>query len=108
MEGNQSTGISFGLEHLMLLTNLVVQIEKYLVVSLDQDSKAIQIAKNLRQQGKITSLFFGKPNKAMDYANSYGYKQVIFVGEKEVQEKKYKIKNMTTGKEINLVIQKKV
>ena len=106
INNNQSTGISFGLEPLMLLTNLEVQFDKYLVVSLDQDTKAIQLAKQLRQQGKITSLFFGKPSKAMEYANSYGIKKVLFVGKKEVQQKKFKIKDMQTGKEKILTITK--
>ncbi|MBT4377101.1 hypothetical protein HOD29_07040 [archaeon] len=103
---NQATGISFGIEPLMLLTNLKFDLEKFLVVSLNQDKKAIQLSKQLRKQGKNTSVYFGKPNKAMAYANSYNFKKVIFVGEKEVQKKKFKIKNLDTGKEINLVISK--
>ena len=103
---NPATGISFGIEPLMLLTNLKFDLEKFLVVSLNQDKKAIQLSKQLRKQGKNTSVYFGKPNKAMAYANSYNFKKVIFVGEKEVQKKKFKIKNLDTGKEINLVISK--
>jgi len=106
VEGNQATGISFGLEPLMLLTNLKFNLERTLIVSLNQDKKAIQLSKQLRKQGKNTSVYFGKPNKAMEYANSYGFQKVIFVGEKEVQKKKYKIKNLKTGKEITLTLER--
>jgi len=42
---------------------------------------------------------YGKPGKALDYANSYRIKYVIFVGEDEVKKKKYKLKDMASGKE---------
>ena len=50
--------------------------------------------------------YFGKPSKALEYANSYGMKKVLFVGKKEIQKKKIKVKNMLTGKEITLTIEK--
>jgi histidyl-tRNA synthetase len=107
IENNQATGISFGLEPLMLLSPLKLEIEKYLIVSLDQDKKAIELAKKLRNEGKVVSMFYGKPSKALDYANSYRIKKVIFVGKKEVEKKKYMVKNMQTGKEVLLTIEKK-
>jgi histidyl-tRNA synthetase len=100
--GIQSTGISFGLERLSALANLKLQLEKYLVVSLGEDKKTIEIARKLRKNGKIVSIFYGKPSKALDYANSYKINNVIFVGEKEVKKKIFKIKIMSTGKEIAL------
>lgn len=107
VENNQATGISFGLEPLMLLSPLKLEIDKYLIVSLDQDKKSIELARKLRSKGKIVSIFYGKPSKALDYANSYKIKKVIFVGKKEVEKKKYMIKDMQTGKEILLTIEKK-
>jgi histidyl-tRNA synthetase len=103
---NQSTGISFGIEPLMLLTKLKFNLEKFLVVSLNQDKKAIQLSKQLRKQGKNTSIYFGKPNKALAYANAYKFTKVIFVGEKEVEKKMFKIKNLETGKEVTLTLTK--
>ncbi len=109
----QCTGISFGLERLSSLAKIKPEQEKYLVVSLNQDSQkskisnpasmknqeeAIKLANKLRKD-KIVSIFYGKPSKALDYANSYDYNKVIFVGEKEVKAKKFKIKDMKTGKE---------
>jgi len=102
-----ATGISFSIERLMAVTNIAIKIDKTLIVSLNKDLKAISLSKQLRKQGKNTSVYFGKPSKALEYANSYGFNQVIFVGEKEVEKKKFKVKNLLTGKEITLVIEKK-
>ena len=107
VEKNQAMGISFGLEPLMLLSPLKIQLEKYLIVSLDEDKPAIQLARKLRKQGKNVSMYYGKPSKALDYANAYKIKKVIFVGKKEVEKKKFLIKNMITGKETILIIEKK-
>jgi histidyl-tRNA synthetase len=100
----QSSGISFGLDRLQLVTKMIVDIEKYLVVSLNQDKKAIAVAKQLRAKGKNASVYFGKPSKALEYANTYGIKKVIFVGEEEVKKKIIKIKDMISGKERSVVI----
>ena len=50
---------------------------------MNQDDKAIEIAKQLRSQGNNASVFFGKLNKAFEYAEAYGMKKIIFVGKKE-------------------------
>ena len=106
VDGVESTGLSFSIERLMAVTNAIIDIEKILVVSLDEDKNAIDVAEKLRKSGKNASVYFGKPGKALEYANSYGIKKVIFVGKKEVEEKKIKIKNMLTGKEVTLTITK--
>ena len=103
-EGNQSTGISFGLERLTTLAK--IDLEKnnsVLVISLNQDKEAINLAEKLRKKGNNVSVYYGKPSKALSYANAYEIDEAIFVGEKEVQDKKFKIKNMKTGKEKELV-----
>jgi len=102
VEGTQSTGISFSIERLMAVTNMVIDIGKMLVVSLEKDKEAIKLAERLRKQGKNVSVFFGKPSKALEYANFYGIKKVIFVGAQEIKKKKFKIKIMKTGKEVLL------
>ncbi|MCA9488111.1 MAG: ATP phosphoribosyltransferase regulatory subunit [Nanoarchaeota archaeon] len=106
IDGTPSTGISFSIERLMAVSKIIPELERILIVSLDQDKKTIDLSKNLRKQGKNVSVFFGKPNKAMEYANSYGIKKVIFVGKKEVQEKKFLIKDLQTGKQKILTIKK--
>ncbi|MFA5953261.1 MAG: ATP phosphoribosyltransferase regulatory subunit [Candidatus Pacearchaeota archaeon] len=107
VNGIQSTGISFSIERLMVVTNILINLERILIVSLDQDKKAIELANKLRKSGKNASVYFGNPSKALQYANSYGIKKVIFVGTKEVQQKKFLIKDMKTGKQKILTISKK-
>ncbi len=94
-----ATGISFSIERLMAVTKVLIDIDKTLIVSLNQDKRAIALAKKLRKSGKNVSIYFGKPSKALEYANSYGIKKVILVGAKEVKVKRFKIKDMKTGKE---------
>jgi len=98
----QCTGISFGIERLCAVSNLAVNLEKYLIVSLEQDREAIKLAQKLRRQNKIVSMYYGKPSKALEYANAYGFQKVIFVGVQEVRTNKFKVKIMKTGKEILL------
>jgi histidyl-tRNA synthetase len=104
--GFQCTGISFGLERISNLFELKEDsaIEKYLVISLEQDKEAIKLVQNLREKGKSVQIYYGKPSKALDYANSYGINNVIFVGSDEVKAKKFKVKDMKSGKEKELKI----
>ncbi len=99
INGKKATGISFGLDRISQLAQIKLQREKFLVVSLEQDEEAIKVVRILRKQGKNASIFYGKPTKALEFANSYDYGNVIFVGEKEVRAKRYKVKDMKSGKE---------
>lgn len=96
---NQSTGISFGLERLSTISKLKDKSDKYLIVSLEQDKAAINLAQKLRSKNKGVTVYYGKPSKALEYANSYNINQVIFVGEKEVKSKKFEVKDMISGRE---------
>ncbi len=97
--GIQCSGISFGLDRISSLAKMETKKERYLVVSLDEDKEAINLVKKLREGNKIAEIYYGKPTKALEYANSYKISKVIFIGEKEVKEKKFKVKDMETGKE---------
>jgi len=108
VNGIQSTGISFGLDRLELLTSINKNKKKLLVISLNQDKKAIAIADTVRKNGIACSLFYGKPGKALDYANSYKINYVVFVGENEVKKKKFTLKDMNSGKEWQVVEQELV
>ena len=107
-EGIQCTGISFGLDRLSSVAKIEDNRNKVLIVSLNEDKKSIEIAKKLRNLGNIVSIFYGKPSKALEYANSYKIQQVIFVGAKEVKQKKFKVKDMKTGREKVLVLEKRI
>jgi histidyl-tRNA synthetase len=102
----QCTGISLGLDRLSSLAKIKQIKNKILIVSLNEDEQAIKIANKLRKLNNIVSIFYGKPSKALDYANSYKFNQTIFVGAKEVKQKKFKVKDMKTGKEKTLTMEK--
>jgi len=104
VENNQATGISLGLEPLMLIEKFKFSDERYLVVSLEQDKKALELVKKLRKGGKKVSVYYGKPSKALEYADSYGFGRVVFVGEREVESREFKVKDMVSGKEEALKI----
>ena len=100
----QFTGISFGLDRLAQIAKIKTEKEDYLVVSLEQDREAIQLAQKFRKQGRNVTIYYGKPSKALEYANSKKINSVIFVGEKEIKTKKFMVKDMKTGEEIGLKI----
>ncbi len=99
----QSTGISFGIERLSQLAKIIPETIDYLILSLGKDKEAIQITEKLREKDNKVQLMMDKsPSKAMEYANTKKIENVIFIGEEEVKSKKFKIKNMKTGKENTL------
>jgi len=98
-KGVQCTGISFGLERVCVVSKIDIKREKYLVISLKQDEEAIKIAQKLRAKDKIVSIYYGKPSRALQYADSYGFDNVVFVGKKEVKLGKFKLRDMKTGRE---------
>ena len=86
----------------MLVSKIKSEDEKTLIISLKQDREAIRLAQKLRKKNHVVSIYYGKPSKALDYANSCNFQKVIFVGNKEVKAKKFKVKDMKTGKETGL------
>lgn len=101
----QSTGISFGLEPIFLVSEIEGDPIDYLILSLNQDKESIKIANTLRNKNKKVQLMMDKTlKKALDYANSKEISKVIVVGENEVKSEKVKIKNMNSGKEKEILI----
>lgn len=98
--GIQSFGFGLGLERLSQLAKIKLDDKKILVISLGQDEKAISLAEKLRKNKLSASLWLEKGlSKALDYANSYSYSFVIFIGSDEVKKKKVKLRDMRSGKE---------
>jgi len=100
-EFNGVKGIGFGvsLMRLSLVSKIDVGDFGVLIISLNQDKKAIEIASKLRDGGVRVQIYYGRPGKALDYANSKGINKVVFVGGEEVKSGKYKVKDMVSGKE---------
>ena len=96
----QSTGISLGFEPIFLLAKTKPDYIDYLLISLDQNKKTIQLADSLRGVGNSVQILLDKTlKKAMEYANVKKVKKVIVIGANEVKAKKYKVKDMVSGKE---------
>jgi histidyl-tRNA synthetase len=96
----EATGISFGIEPIMILTNTQGKNTKVQIISAGQDKESIQLTKKIRKKGIATNLILDKTiSKALEYANNKNIENIIILGKKEVEEKKYTIKNMKTGKE---------
>lgn len=100
-----AVGISFGLDRIAEISRLDPAFVKYLVVSMNKDKEAIEITEKLREKYS-TILMFGKISKALDYADKMKIENVIIIGEKELKEKKVLIKNMKSGKEQKISINK--
>ncbi len=95
-----AVGFGSSIERLTALAKLEdFEVPEYLVISLDKDKEAIALAQKIRNKGKSCIVYYGKPSKALEYANSYFITKVVFVGAKEVKAKKFKVKDMDTGKE---------
>jgi len=100
IDGTQSFGFALGLDRLSTLSKLEGDKTKVQLISIDQDEKTIRLAENLRENKISTNVLLSKSiGKALDYANSKGIEKVIFIGEEEVKKKKFKVKDMKTGKE---------
>ncbi len=99
INNNQSTGISFGIERLSSLAKINLNKEKILIISINQDKKAVELTEKLRDKGKNIETSYKKLSKSLDYANSKNINKVLFIGKEEVNKNKFKIKDMKTGKE---------
>ena len=102
-----AVGISFGLDVItdaLEKTNKKTTAKIYLIpIGKDEKikSETIKIAEKLRENGINTSFDIMNRgiSKNLNYANSLNIPFVLFVGEDEIKNKKFKLKNMISGKE---------
>ena len=103
-----AVGISFGLERVTALADIAPsQPTKAILISINQDEETISLAKALRKKEISCITFFGKTAQALEYANSQKIPFAVFIGEEEVIEKKFKLKDMSSGEE-KLLTEKQV
>lgn len=91
-----AVGISFG--RLLDYQNIKFSTTKLLIISINQEKKSLELENKLRN-AKISCFIMDKISKALDYANTMQIPYVIFIGEDEIKKKKFKLRNMKTGKE---------
>jgi histidyl-tRNA synthetase len=94
-----AVGISFGLERVSELAKVDVDYPKAILISIGQESKTLKLAKFLRGEGVSCLVSFEKLGKALEFANSTGILNAVFIGEDEVSKNKFKVRNMKTGEE---------
>ena len=109
--GGQPTpavGFATGVERIMELYNANNNLEDtkipelyILSLGINENRKALEIAEGLRQKGIIVEKdIFERSFKAqMKYADKIKAKNLLVIGENELNESKAKIKNMQTGEE---------
>jgi len=96
----QATGISFGLEPIFLLSKIEGDATQVQVISIDEDVAAVGLAEKLREAGVSVNVLLDKSvGKALEYANVKGILKVVFVGATEVKDRKFKVKDMSSGDE---------
>lgn len=95
-------GLSFGLEPIYALlkdetsdNNLI----DCLIIPMDTDVESLSLATTLRENDikTIVEMNKRKIKKSFEFANKTNIKYVIVVGENEIKEEKYTLKNMETG-----------
>jgi histidyl-tRNA synthetase len=63
---------------------------------------ATQLARDLRRSGLTVELAEGKLKRAMEIANKLGARFTLILGENEIAEGRYALKNMSTGEQESL------
>ncbi len=102
-----AVGISFGLEGIMDIIKMQQEERKKSVVEFfiipigDVKTEALKLAQELRNKDLNADLdIMGRSiSKNLDFANKNTIPYVLFVGENEIKEGKFKIKDMNAGKE---------
>ncbi len=97
-----AVGISFGLNRIAQAKKTEEKTNiKCFVISIGTQKETQKLANELREQGIETAIdIIGRGvSKNLDYANSLEIPYVIFLGENELKQGKYKLRNMETGKE---------
>ncbi|MGV8168845.1 MAG: histidine--tRNA ligase [Candidatus Nanoarchaeia archaeon] len=100
-----AVGISFGVDVIFEVlklkeTNLKKTVVKVLVISIKTEDDSIRLVSELRENGISCDLNLKKGvSKGLEYAAYYNIPFVVFVGENELKEGKYKLRNMLTGSE---------
>ncbi|RMD45348.1 histidine--tRNA ligase [Candidatus Pacearchaeota archaeon] len=93
-------GISFGLERIAKIMDSDEKEVDLVLISVEADKESVELARYLREKGLFVDFIADKSiGKALEYANSKRVKKVVIVGKEEVEQKKFKAKDMKNGRE---------
>ena len=107
-EETPAVGISFGIDVIADAIKLSGKlgtrksvVDVYVVPIGDVSEKAISLVQALRKEGVNADLDLMNRGvtKNLNFANSYGIRFVIFLGQKEIEQKKVKLRDMEKGEE---------
>lgn len=109
-----ATGVSFGIEPIYEALKLARKISPrktltdVFVIPIKTLDRSLEITDKLRKEGVRAEIdLMGRGiSKNLSYANSLGIPYVLFVGEKEIKAKKFKLRDMKTGRETMLKLDK--
>lgn len=106
-----AVGISFGLVPIMTVLkekkkSFKLTPTKVYVIPIGTLNQSLKLVQELRKNGIASEidLMSRSISKNLDYANTLGIPYVIFIGDNELKEGKFKLKNMESGKEEMLKI----
>ncbi len=101
-----ASGMAFGLDVIyeaIKEKNIQIEIKnipKVLIIPINTLNECLKVAKALRDAGISTDVAIEKNlSKALDYANKEGIRYCLIIGQKELSEKKLRLRDMQTGKE---------
>lgn len=106
-------GLAFGLEPILEVLKLENKLKTdnkaaqiFIIPIGDVKKECLEIAQALRESGiKVDiDLMDRKIGKNIQYAESRNIPYVLFAGEEEIANKKFNLKNITSGEEVNLAI----
>lgn len=105
-------GVSIGLTRLFsqmqkneLLKNSKKTVADILIIPVGDEMKEVaKIANNLRRKGIKTEIYLEeKPlKKKMNYANQKGFEYVLIIGENEIANQKFTLRNMKNGEQFEV------
>ena len=106
-----AVGISFGVDRIY---DAIIEKQKTMqktntkvyIIPIKTLNESMRIAQQLRDAGINTDIDSSDkgPSKNLEYANSLGIPYVLFVGKKELQENKVKLRDMKKGNEVMVEI----
>jgi histidyl-tRNA synthetase len=106
-----AVGVAFGLTPIMAVMKAKLDLKqrnlaKVYVVPIKTIKESLKIVQQLRKEGVATDFDLNGRgiSKNLKYANSLGIPYVIMVGEKELKEGKFVLKNMETGDQEKLSV----
>lgn len=107
-----AVGISFGLDTISVVLkelgkiNSKNTITKLYIVPIQTVKESFNIMQRLRDKEINCDMFLGKGvTKGLDYASSKNINYVLIIGENEINENKFTLKNMESGEEEKLTIE---